>query len=718
MCLRTLSPVCLAAITALAPQLALAESPSAPGNLRADVYSNTAGEIFWSRSTDSDGVVVEYEILQDGTLVASRDALSFFADNLTDGVTTTFSVIAVDNDAERSEAVSVNLTGGVRGGDVDGRPTPPANLFATAYSASAAEVFWDRNTEQTLSYEVSIDGAVVAITDGTSYFTDDLEAGQLINVDVIAIDVNGQRSAAANVTVTTTGGTVTPPSNGDTLLPPSNLRLDVYSETAGELFWDRSSQTNLIDTTEVRRNGEVIGITNGTSLFDDTRVSGVAYRYEVTFIGFDGEQSDAASVDETGGIAETPDDGGIMVVGNTIIVPDDDNIYQVQDSTTFESFCEGLISCEVVPGTYNVINLSTGDRFEGVVVGDTTPIDPGTSGEPVALDVIGQDLLVSLAGVDVDQLSLVVRELAMEIADAGEAAPLPGSTFETLNGFGPELIVTPSQITSYTCNGGGQMLYELGRLRGGSTIGDYDAFTFNECRHVEAGDAFAAGDYQLDGNLIMESAAFDPSRGNRSSHSNSWDGFSMNVPEDIRYEVSGTVATRAFSAANFGTGNTRIVELSVYRKTVGVEPINSLEDVSLSLDRQIPNGSNLRSFDLDANGVVANQLSGGVAVTINTVEPISRTFDVGVNEPLSGQIRMVAADGGELILSANPESTITTETGTEFGDFVDLVTQRPDGESIIADAVPLIDVDAEAISSECFLDEDTFAVDCDLNTLP
>ena len=112
------------------------------------------------------------------------------------------------------------------------------------------------------------------------------------------------------------------------------------------------------------------------------------------------------------------------------------------------------------------------------------------------------------------------------------------------------------------------------------------------------------------------------------------------------------------------------------------------------------------------------RLSGGVAVTINTVEPISRTFDVGVNEPLSGQIRMVAADGGELILSANPESTITTETGTEFGDFVDLVTQRPDGESIIADVVPLIDVDAEAISSECFLDEDTFAVDCDLNTLP
>ena len=192
----------------------------------------------------------------------------------------------------------------------------------------------------------------------------------------------------------------------------------------------------------------------------------------------------------------------------------------------------------------------------------------------------------------------------------------------------------------------------------------------------------------------------------------------MNVPEDIRYEVPGTVATRASSAANFKTGNTRTVELSVYRKTVGVEPINSLENVSLSLDRQIPNGSNLRSFDLDVNGVVANQISGGVAVTINEVEPISRTFDVGVNEPLSGQIRMVAADGGELIVSANPESTITTETGTVFGDFVDLVTQRPDGESILVDAVPLIDVDAEAISSACFSDEDTFAVDCDLNTLP
>lgn len=58
----------------------------------------------------------------------------------------------------------------------------------------------------------------------------------------------------------------------------------------------------------------------------------------------------------------------------------------------------------------------------------------------VALEVVGQDLLVSLAGFQADQLSRSVRKLAVEIAAAGEAMPLQETTFETLDGFGAEVV--------------------------------------------------------------------------------------------------------------------------------------------------------------------------------------------------------------------------------------------------------------------------------------
>ncbi len=55
------------------------------------------------------------------------------------------------------------------------------------------------------------------------------------------------------------------------------------------------------------------------------------------------------------------------VKGNLIAWPDD-GWYQVQDATTFESLCQGGLSCEVEPGDYIVINHSTGERFENVSV--------------------------------------------------------------------------------------------------------------------------------------------------------------------------------------------------------------------------------------------------------------------------------------------------------------------------------------------------------------
>lgn len=59
---------------------------------------------------------------------------------------------------------------------------------------------------------------------------------------------------------------------------------------------------------------------------------------------------------------------GVVVRDNTISWPGDD-FWQVQTAGTFEPICEGREPCEVSAGTYNVINLTTGQRFENIEVG-------------------------------------------------------------------------------------------------------------------------------------------------------------------------------------------------------------------------------------------------------------------------------------------------------------------------------------------------------------
>lgn len=64
------------------------------------------------------------------------------------------------------------------------------------------------------------------------------------------------------------------------------------------------------------------------------------------------------------------------VSGATISWPDD-GWYQVQDAATFQTICEGGTSCDVSVGTYIVVNHTTGQRFNDIVVsGSTTPTTP------------------------------------------------------------------------------------------------------------------------------------------------------------------------------------------------------------------------------------------------------------------------------------------------------------------------------------------------------
>jgi len=57
----------------------------------------------------------------------------------------------------------------------------------------------------------------------------------------------------------------------------------------------------------------------------------------------------------------------VTVTGNRISWPAGD-YYQVQDASTFVTLCENRPFCDVPPGRYNVINLTSQTRFEDIVV--------------------------------------------------------------------------------------------------------------------------------------------------------------------------------------------------------------------------------------------------------------------------------------------------------------------------------------------------------------
>lgn len=56
-------------------------------------------------------------------------------------------------------------------------------------------------------------------------------------------------------------------------------------------------------------------------------------------------------------------------VTDTTISWPDNGWYQVQNADTYDSICGGTGFCDVEPGIYNVINHTTGERFENIVVG-------------------------------------------------------------------------------------------------------------------------------------------------------------------------------------------------------------------------------------------------------------------------------------------------------------------------------------------------------------
>jgi|GEM_PF-2067096 len=86
----------------------VASGLSEPANLRASVYSSTALELFWDRTTE---IGVSFDVFRDGSYVDTTDGVSYFFGSLNTLEQNTLSVLASSVSGERSAAATVVVGG-------------------------------------------------------------------------------------------------------------------------------------------------------------------------------------------------------------------------------------------------------------------------------------------------------------------------------------------------------------------------------------------------------------------------------------------------------------------------------------------------------------------------------------------------------------------------------------------------------------------------------
>jgi len=216
-----------------------------------------------------------------------------------------YSIAAFDNDGQYSPwLVRVDPDNVVQVNELPSGVDAPTNVSGTVYSTTAGEVFWDRLFSRSLEYRVFLNGAPVGSTTGGSFFLNGLVADAINRVSVVAETRTGIQSEQVVLEFNTLAGPFPSDaslsvSTGVALRPdsPSNATITLYSRDTAELFWDRPPFSANIIATDIFRDGELIGTTDGSSFYDSNGIFSFnqrvdsRHKYELVAINTDGVRS-------------------------------------------------------------------------------------------------------------------------------------------------------------------------------------------------------------------------------------------------------------------------------------------------------------------------------------------------------------------------------------------------------------------------------------------
>lgn len=272
----------------------MAQEVPPPESLTYEIYSSSTVELFWDRPSVSG---LNYEIRRNAVLIDTISGVSYVDKFLGTGLNFTYNIVAIDPSGDRSAVSTVSFsTGGSN--NQSQRVIQPSGLRADVYSSRSAELFWDRPLETGLTYDVSQDGSLLETTNGVSFFARNLLPGTEHSFQIVAIDLDGNRSLPSSVFLTTTGSITPPPPDddpeSDSVAEPTGLRASLYSPRSVELFWDRPATEGL--TYEILRDGVPVDTIGGVSFYDQNLNAGNTYTFQIVAVDALGNRSTASSI--------------------------------------------------------------------------------------------------------------------------------------------------------------------------------------------------------------------------------------------------------------------------------------------------------------------------------------------------------------------------------------------------------------------------------------
>lgn len=173
--------------------------PNDVTNLMASNVTSSSLILTWTASTTP--IVQEYQILQNGTLVASVLGANYSVINLAPSTTYEFTVKTVDTHGVVSNGVSVSVTTNTNVAPIG--VADVTNLSYTNLTAVSATLNWTASVTPSVTYEIYYQGASIGTTPDVTFDLTNLTPNTTYDYTVFATDGSGNASSGVLVSFVT-----------------------------------------------------------------------------------------------------------------------------------------------------------------------------------------------------------------------------------------------------------------------------------------------------------------------------------------------------------------------------------------------------------------------------------------------------------------------------------------------------------------------------------
>ena len=221
------------------------EAPTAPTNLVSSNITDTSVDLNWDPATDN-VAVTEYEVYQDGGLIATVSTTNYRAESLTPLTNYDFYVIAKDAAGNSStQSNTENIT--TLAPDTEA-PTTPLNLSASNITSSTVDLAWEASTDNysVVTYDIYQNGSFITNVSGITHQVTGLAPNTIYSFKVRAKDPANNESDDSNeiaiqtLPVSTICGSTSSNVNDEYI---SRVQLNTIDNSSGAQFY--SDFTNI-----------------------------------------------------------------------------------------------------------------------------------------------------------------------------------------------------------------------------------------------------------------------------------------------------------------------------------------------------------------------------------------------------------------------------------------------------------------------------------------